>query len=145
MKRFGSVIIFDLQCQRHHRFEAWFKDSAAFEKQLEERQITCPVCGGSDIERLPSSVSVVTRSRSEGERKQPPQEISPRMALTMLHKFLERNFDDVGDRFTRVALRIHRGEEDRRNIRGITSKEEEETLQEEGVPFLKVPVLKFDS
>jgi len=63
----------------------------------------------------------------------------------MLHEFLERNFDDVGDRFAREALRIHRGEEDRRNIRGITSKEEEETLREEGVQFLKVPVLKFDS
>jgi len=139
------VIIFDLQCRRHHRFEAWFKDSAAFEGQLKEQLITCPVCGGSDVERLPSSVSVINRSRSDGERKTPPREISPRMALNMLHEFLEHNFDDVGDRFAREALRIHRGEEDRRNIRGITSKEEEETLREEGVQFLKVPVLKFDS
>jgi len=139
------VIIYDLQCRKQHRFEAWFQDSAAFEAQLRARLITCPVCGGSEIERLPSSVSVISRSRSEGEKKAPPDEMSPRLALKKLHEFLENNFDDVGDRFAQVALKIHRGEEDRRNIRGTTSKEEEETLKEEGVQFIKVPVLKLDS
>lgn len=139
------MIIFDLRCAGDHRFEAWFKDAAAFEEQRKERLITCPVCGRSDIERVPSSVSVISRSRSSPGTAEPPRETNPRVALKMLHDFLDRHFDDVGDRFAQVAMKIHKGEEEKRNIRGTTSKEEEKTLTEEGVQFIKVPMLKFDS
>lgn len=139
------MIIFDLQCAADHRFEAWFKDAAAFEEQRKERLITCPVCGGSDIERVPSSVSVISRSRAASGQGETSRQVDPRMALKLFHDFLDRHFDDVGDRFAHVAMRIHKGEEERRNIRGTTSKEEEKTLTEEGVEFIKVPVLKLDS
>jgi len=139
------LIIFDLRCAGDHRFEAWFKDAAAFEEQRKERLITCPVCGRSDIERIPSSVSVISRSRPSPEKVETPREADPRVALKMLHDFLDRHFDDVGDRFAQVAMKIHKGEEEKRNIRGTTSKEEEKTLTEEGVQFIKVPMLKFDS
>lgn len=139
------MIIFDLRCAGDHRFEAWFKDAAAFEEQRKERLITCPVCGRSDIERIPSSVSVISRSRPSPGKAETPREADPRVALKMLHDFLDRHFDDVGDRFAQVAMKIHKGEEEKRNIRGTTSKEEEKTLTEEGVQFIKVPMLKFDS
>ena len=139
------MIIFDLRCAGDHRFEAWFKDAAAFEEQREARLITCPVCGGADIERVPSSVSVISRSRPSPGQAEASREVDPRMALKMLHDFLDRHFDDVGDRFAHVAMKIHKGEEEKRNIRGTTSKEEEKTLTEEGVQFIKVPMLKLDS
>jgi hypothetical protein len=139
------VIIFDLRCAGDHRFEAWFKDVAAFEEQRKGRLITCPVCGGSDIERIPSSVSVISRSRPSPGQAEAPREVDPRMALKLLHDFLDRHFDDVGDKFAQVAMKIHKGEEEKRNIRGTTSKEEEKTLTEEGVQFIKVPMLKYDS
>ena len=50
----------------------------------------------------------------------------------------------MGDKFAEVALRIHHGEEDGRNIRGTTTGSEEETLREEGVQFIKIPLPKFD-
>ena len=58
---------------------------------------------------------------------------------------MAKNFDDVGERFAEVALKIHRGEEQKRNIRGVTTDKEEETLREEGVEFMKIPAPKFDS
>ena len=51
----------------------------------------------------------------------------------------------MGDRFAEVAIRIHQGEEEKRNIRGTTTKDEEETLREEGINFIKIPAPKFDS
>jgi hypothetical protein len=42
-------------------------------------------------------------------------------------------------------MKIHRGEEEARNIKGTTTHQEEETLREEGVQFFKVPVVKLDS
>jgi hypothetical protein len=65
--------------------------------------------------------------------------------LEMVHDFVSRNFDDVGDQFAETALKIHRGEEGKRNIRGVTTEKEEETLREAGVDFVKIPVPKFDS
>jgi len=42
-------------------------------------------------------------------------------------------------------LKIHYGEEEKRNIKGTSTPEEEETLKEEGVQFIKIPLPKMDS
>ncbi|MBU1150904.1 MAG: DUF1178 family protein, partial [Proteobacteria bacterium] len=59
-------------------------------------------------------------------------------------EYIHKHFDDVGEKFTEVALRIHHGEEERRDIRGTTTRSEEEMLLEEGVQFIKIPLPKFD-
>jgi hypothetical protein len=65
--------------------------------------------------------------------------------MQWLHDYIEKNFDDVGNTFTDTALRIHHGEEEARNIRGTTTHQDEELLRDEGIPFLKIPVVKLDS
>ncbi|MEE9195567.1 MAG: DUF1178 family protein, partial [Alphaproteobacteria bacterium] len=47
------MILFDLRCAKDHEYEAWFRDSASFEAQSAAGEITCPVCGGSDVEKAP--------------------------------------------------------------------------------------------
>lgn len=70
---------------------------------------------------------------------------SPQKVLREFHEFVQKNFDNVGNKFAEVALRIHHGEEDGRNIRGTTTGSEEETLREEGVQFIKLSLPKLDS
>jgi hypothetical protein len=94
---------------------------------------------------VPSSIAVMGKSRELKERKANLTDVSPMKMLEMVHDFVSKNFDDVGERFAEVALKIHRGEESKRNIRGVTTNKEEETLREEGVEFVKIPVPKFDS
>lgn len=144
-KRECSVIIYDLKCEKQHKFEGWFKDLAAFEEQKAKKLITCPLCGSSDVAMVPSSIAVMGRSRELKERKANLTDVSPMKMLEMINDFVAKNFDDVGERFAEVALRIHRGDEQKRNIRGVTTEKEEETLREEGVEFMKIPVPKFDS
>jgi hypothetical protein len=139
------VIVYDLKCDKKHKFEGWFKDLASFEEQKARKLITCPMCGSSDVAMVPSSLAVMGKSRELKDPKASATELSPMKMLEMIHDFVSKNFDDVGDRFTEVALKIHRGEEDKRNIRGVTTDKEEETLREEGVEFVKIPVPKFDS
>jgi len=139
------VIIYDLKCEKRHNFEGWFKDLASFEEQKAQKLITCPMCGSADVAMVPSSIAVMGKSREIKERKAGATDVSPAKMLEMIHDFVSKNFDDVGDRFAEVALKIHRGEESKRNIRGITTDKEEVTLREEGVEFVKIPVPKFDS
>ncbi len=135
------MIIYDLKCKNNHPFEGWFKDFSSFEEQKTQKLISCPVCGDVEVAMVPSTISVAKDRREQG----PPRELSPMKMLQMVNDFVSKNFDDVGSQFADVALKIHRGETERRNIRGVTTDKEEEALREEGVQFVKIPVPKFDS
>ncbi|MBU2055547.1 MAG: DUF1178 family protein [Proteobacteria bacterium] len=137
------VIIYDLRCRNAHKFEGWFKDRGAFEQQKTERLIACPVCGEADVTLVPSSVAIRGRDARSASEKQ-KTEVSPLKVLREFQEYINKHFDDVGGRFAEVALRIHHGEEERKNIRGTTTSSEEETLLEEGVQFIKIPLPKFD-
>jgi len=97
-----------------------------------------------ETEIVPPSVMQLGKDKGPA-KKRTDGEVSPLKYLEQLHRQIDKYFDDVGEQFTEVALRIHRGEEDRRNIRGVTTARDEEVLREEGVPFVKIPVPKLDS
>jgi hypothetical protein len=137
------LIIYDLKCRDGHKFEGWFKDREAFAEQTSSKLIACPVCGNTEAALIPSSVAIMgrdTRSAAAAPEAGP----SPQKVIREFHEYIQKNFDNVGDKFAEVALRIHHGEEDRRNIRGTTTVSEEDTLREEGVQFIKIPLPKYD-
>ncbi len=138
------MIIYDLKCRDGHKFEGWFKDRAAFDEQKVRKLVSCPVCGGTDVALLLSSVTIMGKD-SQPVRERVKAGASPQNALNELKEYIRQNFDDVGDKFADVALRIHHGEEDRRNIRGTTTQSEEETLRDEGVQFVKLALPEFDA
>jgi hypothetical protein len=138
------VIIYDLKCEKGHRFEGWFKDQQNWILQNSQKLVSCPVCNSSNIEMIPSSITILGKdSRVAGKLKE--KEFSPAGALKMLHQYIDKNFEDVGDKFAEIALKIHYGNEEKRNIKGTSTPQEEENLKEEGVQFIKVPFLKMDS
>jgi hypothetical protein len=138
------LIIYDLKCRDGHKFEGWFKDRGAFEEQRAQTLIACPVCGDTNPVMVPSSVAIRGRDNqaSAGKRQGSVQTLQ---ALREFRAYIHKNFDNVGEKFAEVALRIHHGEEDSRNIRGTTTQGEEEHLREEGVEFIKLPLPDFDA
>ena len=138
------MIIYDLKCEKNHKFEGWFKDRHAFENQKSQKHINCPVCGSFDIAMVPSTISIMGRDIKTSNRKN-VEELSLPKALQLFHEYINKHFDDVGDKFAEAAMKIHHGEEEKRNIKGTTTESEEETLKEEGVQFFKIPVPKLDS
>lgn len=137
------MIIYDLKCENNHIFEGWFNDRTAFEEQKKKALVTCPVCGSLSIDIVPSSITVM--GNRTGKSSKNDKYISPMKDLRMLHEYIDKTFEDVGSKFAEVALKIHLGDEDNRNIKGTTTKTEEDTLREEGIPFIKIPIPKFDS
>jgi hypothetical protein len=130
------MIAFDLFCSNGHKFECWFKDSASFEEQKSTGKITCPICDDHQIEKAFSPFTI----KRGGERVR--EEMDPHQALQLVHEYLDRHFEDVGAEFYKEALKIHYGETEKRNIKGIATTEEEVILKEEGVQFLKIPIIK---
>ena len=70
------------------------------------------------------------------------EELDPHQALQLVREYLDRHFEDVGAEFYKEALKIHYGETEKRNIKGTATTEEEVILKEEGVQFLKIPIIK---
>ena len=138
------MIIYDLNCEKGHKFEGWFKDRNAFENQKSQSLISCPVCGSSDVKMVPSAMSIMARD-TKTTNKENVEKLSMPKAIKLFHEYINKNFDDVGNKFADVALKMHHGEEEKRNIKGTTTESEEDILREEGVQFLKIPVTKFDS
>ena len=56
------MIVFDLCCSLGHRFEAWFRDNASFERLAAANEISCGICGDSKIEKALMAPAVRTRS-----------------------------------------------------------------------------------
>jgi len=139
-----GVIIYDLKCRDGHKFEGWFKERGAFEEQRRQKLIACPVCGNTETVLIPSSVLVKGRENRSATTTTQVNGEPPLKLLYELQQYIHKNFDNVGDKFAEVALRIHQGEEESRNIRGTATGSEEETLREEGVQFIKMPLPKFD-
>jgi hypothetical protein len=57
-----------------------------------------------------------------------------------LCRYVRENFEDVGHNFAREALKVHYGQAEERNIRGVSTEPEEDMLKKEGVPFVKIPM-----
>jgi len=128
------MIVFDLRCVKDHRFEGWFASSEEFERQLAAGQVSCPYCDDTRIEKAPSPVAIKKSPSSPSNREAALQ------AWTQLCRYVQDNFEDMGHDFAKEALKIHCGLADERQIRGVTTAAEEETLREEGVPFAKIPM-----
>jgi len=135
------MIAFDLQCSRGHTFEGWFEDGRSFEAQRDQGLVACPFCDDTAISKLPSMFAIKSSGTPVPQSRQRPASEAEMAALgRQIVQYVEKNFDDVGTDFAKEALKIHYGAEEPRNIRGVSTQEEEKTLEKEGIKFFKFPV-----
>ncbi len=133
------MIAYDLQCANGHSFEGWFEDRKAYLDQKKKGLITCPICNDTSVDKLPSTFAIKS-SQTFKPKAVSPEEIAMAKIRKEAVEFVEKNFDDVGCDFAKEALKIHYGATEPRNIRGVSTKEEEKTLEKEGIQFFKIPM-----
>jgi Uncharacterized protein conserved in bacteria len=131
------MIVYDLQCPNGHVFEGWFEDGAAYAEQREQGLIACPVCNDSDVRRIPAPFAI--KGAAPARRAEMRPEMEAAILARAVMEYMENNFDNVGTEFAKEALKMHYGVVEPRNIRGVSTAREEETLRQEGVSFFKVP------
>ncbi|MFH2044744.1 MAG: DUF1178 family protein [Pseudomonadota bacterium] len=131
------MIVYDLQCEQGHVFEGWFEDIRTFNNQNKKKLISCPVCNNTSIMKIPTTFGI--QSSGNGQNL-PDKQAALEKMTEKLSEFIENNFDNVGTNFATEALKIHYGVSEPRNIRGVSTNQEEKTLKEEGSQFFKVPV-----
>jgi hypothetical protein len=134
------MIVYDLQCSNSHGFEAWFKDSAGYDRQREDGDIMCPSCGDNEVSKAIMAPSIGAKDSSEEPNSAPQPDMAEMMeAMQKMQQSVEDNCDYVGNDFPEEARKIHYGESERRNIYGESSIEEASKLTEEGIEIGCIP------
>ncbi|HEY0918395.1 DUF1178 family protein [Devosia sp.] len=134
------MIHYTLSCENDHRFDAWFRNAAAYEEQSGRGAVTCPVCASTSVGKA-LMAPAVTRAQPETVALSTghPQQRQLRAALQALREKVLREADYVGDRFAEEARRIHFDETEARGIYGEATREEVVGLIEDGVDFMPLP------
>ena len=142
------MIIFDLKCAPDgHVFEAWFGSTADYQSQQERGLVSCPLCGSPEVEKAPMAPAVGTKGNSARPAAGAPELFTgnPKQVKAMLaaaaalqKKMLEGS-EAVGERFADEARAIHLGEAEARAIHGRATREQAESLIEEGIPVAPLP------
>ena len=138
------MILFDLKCDKNHKFEAWFASSANYHEQLKDNLIACPYCNSTKIEKSLMAPNINTKGVSKNNIKGNKKAISQKNLENQIKKFrkyIEKNTDNVGKNFAEEARKIYYGETKSRPIRGESTEKETQQLTEEGIPFSKLPWL----
>ena len=132
------MIVFDLKCEKAHVFEAWFPDSAAFERQRKKGQVACPACGSAKVEKALMAPNI-SASRDKDAARESAQAAQAMQELVKLRRHVEANCEYVGPEFAEEARKIHFGETEKRDIYGEATKSEADDLREDGVEVAQIP------
>ena len=66
-------------------------------------------------------------------------------SLIKLKKFVENNFEFVGDKFASKVREIYYDSSGKKNIYGTTSPEERKELSEEGIDLVSIPWIEKEN
>lgn len=143
------MIRYRLVCSDGHEFEAWFRDSAAYDTQSAGMAIACPACGSHEITKAPMAPRVGSRGKRSGEHAAPHVAAArhrQRMVELMrtVRRELESRSEYVGASFAEEARKIHFEETEARPIHGEATPAEVKDLEEDGIDVLALPALPED-
>ena len=152
------MILYSLACDAGHRFDSWFRDSAAFDDQAARHLVSCPLCRSTTVAKTIMAPAVVGGQPAPDAPRQGVSGLASQAAsspVTLLDApgqalraavkaFRERMLaegTDVGRRFPAEARRMHEGDIPYQPIHGQASPEEARGLIEDGVMILPLPSL----
>lgn len=164
------MIRYALSCKAGHVFEGWFRGLEDFDRQKAGGLLSCPFCGGPEVDKALMAPAVSTARRKEAraetmaasvrqaagaeaaEAAPVPAIAAPRgpeqaaliEKLRALRAELTANAENVGAAFPEEARKIHYGEAEARGIYGAASREDIGELLEEGIAVMPLPVLPED-
>jgi hypothetical protein len=143
------MIVYDLECEHNHRFEGWFGSAGEYDRQLADKLLFCPICASGNVVRRPSASYVNTGAANMPARDTPasssaalPQQYAnvPPEIVARVIEHIVKNTEDVGARFPEEARKIYYNEAPERHIRGVASPREVESLRDEGIEVVSLPL-----
>ncbi len=133
------MIKFLLKCSDKHEFESWFSDSKEYEKLKKRNLLECIFCGSKDIDKSIMSPNVIVTNKVENKKYNYNKFNKIKKDLVRIKKFIEKNFEFVGEKFPREVREIYYDNKKNKNIYGTVTLEEKLELEEEGIDLATIP------
>tara|TARA_B100001093_G_C26723355_1_gene968825 strand:- start:503 stop:928 length:426 start_codon:yes stop_codon:yes gene_type:complete len=134
------MIKYILKCKKKHEFESWFTNSIEFEKLKKSKLLECIYCKSKEIEKSIMSPRVISKKISKNNGQiQGKEFLKIKKDLIKIRKFVEKNFEFVGNKFPEKVRDIYYDNKKKKNIYGTINTEERKELEEEGIEFASIP------
>ena len=128
-------------CDSH--FDSWFSSSKEYDKLKKKKFLNCYQCESLNVEKSLMSPSILT---SKDKNKTDIQEVKLKKIKKKIYeyqKFIQKNFNYVGENFAYEARSIHyKNKKNSKGIYGSATKEELIDLKEEGIETEVIPWIK---
>ena len=135
------MIKYLLKYNNKHEFESWFSESKEFEKLKKKKLIECIFCQSNDVDKSIMCPNVVGKERIVEKQPNIKEFNKAKKDLIKIRKFVETNFEFVGDKFSKEAREIYYNNK-KKNIYGTATLEEKVELEEEGIELASIPWMK---
>ena len=127
-------------------FDSWFASSKEFEKLKKKNYLSCHNCNSKKVEKTLMAPKLINKSENKvsAQKNYNFQDINKK--LKEYKKFIERNFEYVGENFAYEARTIHYNKEKKKKgIYGTASNREIKELREEGIEAEVIPWIEDKS
>ena len=141
------MIKYNLKCHNEHEFESWFSDSKEFDNLKRKKLLECIYCSSKKVIKsiMAPMISGSRESNNKTTNNLDKSLRNERNQLLQLRKFIENNFEFVGDNFGNKVREVFYNKKSKKMIYGTTSSEERKELEEEGIDLLSIPWVSKDN
>jgi hypothetical protein len=133
------MIKYNLKCNNSHEFESWFSDSSEFDKLKKKKLLECIFCSSKKISKSIMAPMISGLKKNSEINKLNENFQNEKNKLLKLRKFVENNFEYVGENFSKKVREVYYDKKSKKMIYGVTTQEERKELEEEGIDLLSIP------
>ena len=131
------MIKYNLICNCGKTFESWFASSIEFDSLYKKKLIKCIYCESLFVKKTVMAPSLTRKSNKV--LKKTRLEKNMKKQLINFRKYIEKNFKNVGKKFTQEARSIHYDKKTSQGIYGKATLEETTELLDEGIEVATIP------
>ena len=140
------MIKYILKCHNDHEFESWFSNSKEFDNLKKKNLLNCIFCYSKTIDKSIMAPMILSIEENSKEAKMIKEKLQKeKTTLLQLRKFVENNFEYVGENFSTKVREVYYDKKSEKTIYGTTTKEERKELVEEGIDLLSIPWIDKDN
>ena len=140
------MIKYNLKCINDHEFESWFSDSKEFDKLNKKKLLECIYCSSKKIQKSIMAPRITGKKFFEENLSLRDKSLlNEKNKLMKLRKYIEKNFDFVGDRFSEKVREVYYDKKSNKSIYGTTTPEQRQELEDEGIDLLSIPWVSKDN
>ena len=131
------MIKYNLICKCGRSFESWFLSSSGIDSLCKKKLIKCIYCESLSVKKSVMAPNLPSKSNKISKKTKLEKNIKEQ--LLDFRKYIEKNYKNVGENFTREARNIHYDKKTSQGIYGKATLEETSELLEEGIEVASIP------